>query len=65
MDRGHTVGAVRTDDGEIGHSDVLGGAFRESDHSKDHAARVRAVDRLFMVICYVWLSAVIAASESI
>ena len=37
VDRGHAVRAVRADDGEVGHADVLGRAFLDQAHARDAA----------------------------
>ena len=39
MNRGHAVGAVRADDGQVGHANVLGWAFLDQAHAL-HAALV-------------------------
>ena len=37
VDRGHAVGAVRADDGQVGHADVLARAFLDQAHARDAA----------------------------
>ena len=37
MDRGHAIGAVRADDGQVGHANVLGRALLDQAHARDTA----------------------------
>jgi len=39
MDRGHAIGAVRADDGEVRHADMLARAFLDQAHAR-HAPLV-------------------------